>query len=334
LTGRSPFVRGDAPVKPGHDRLFSEEAGTEPWTELDRRRRDRLERSRKLLFSGSAALSFSAVADSGLEHNKARYNDPFMYLAPTASAITLGRAALQALHDAGQEAPGRAVYLVAGAAGLAGFGFHLYNIGKRTGGFDLLNLMYGAPLIAPGTLLGAGAAGLAAEGAGARLRGESTGFSGPAVALGTAGAMLGTVVEVGLLHYRGAYQNPYMLLPVTIPPLAAAALLGATARPSRRRVAAARTMCGATAALGLMGTAFHAYGIHRNMGGWRNWSQMILQGPPLPAPPGFVGVALAGLGALDLLEAERCARTSSPPIPATTCSTNGTRPPGTITRAR
>ena len=53
-----------------------------------------------------------------------------------------------------------------------------------------------------------------------------------------------------------------------------------------------------------MGTAFHAYGIHRNMGGWRNWSQMILQGPPLPAPPGFIGVALAGLGALDLLEIE------------------------------
>jgi hypothetical protein len=46
---------------------------------------------------------------------------------------------------------------------------------------------------------------------------------------------------------------------------------------------------------------FHAYGIHRNMGGWHNWSQMILQGPPLPAPPAFLGIAVAGLGILPLL---------------------------------
>ena len=38
----------------------------------------------------------------------------------------------------------------------------------------------------------------------------------------------------------------------------------------------------------------HAYGISRNMGGWRNWSQNLLNGPPLPAPPSFTGLALAG----------------------------------------
>ena len=54
----------------------------------------------------------------------------------------------------------------------------------------------------------------------------------------------------------------------------------------------------ATAVLGIAGPIFHAYGIHRNMGGWRNWSQMILQGPPLPAPPAFLGIAVAGLGVL------------------------------------
>ena len=57
-----------------------------------------------------------------------------------------------------------------------------------------------------------------------------------------------------------------------------------------------------TALLGIAGPIFHAYGIHRNMGGWKNWSQMILQGPPLPAPPAFLGVAAAGLGILPLLE--------------------------------
>ena len=59
----------------------------------------------------------------------------------------------------------------------------------------------------------------------------------------------------------------------------------------------------ATAVLGIAGPMFHAYGIHRNMGGWRNWSQMILQGPPLPAPPAFLGIAVAGLGILPLLRA-------------------------------
>ena len=54
----------------------------------------------------------------------------------------------------------------------------------------------------------------------------------------------------------------------------------------------------ATALLGVTGVGFHAYGVHRNMGGWRNWSQSILQGPPLPAPLGFTGLALAGLAAL------------------------------------
>ena len=34
---------------------------------------------------------------------------------------------------------------------------------------------------------------------------------------------------------------------------------------------------------------FHAYGVSRNMGGWRNWSQNVLNGPPLPAPPSFTG---------------------------------------------
>jgi len=39
------------------------------------------------------------------------------------------------------------------------------------------------------------------------------------------------------------------------------------------------------------------------MGGWRNWSQNVLNGPPIPAPPSFTGLALAGLAALGLLEA-------------------------------
>ena len=53
--------------------------------------------------------------------------------------------------------------------------------------------------------------------------------------------------------------------------------------------------------MGGAGVLFHARGIHRAMGGWRNWSQNVLDGPPLPAPPSFTGLALAGLAAIRLL---------------------------------
>jgi hypothetical protein len=59
------------------------------------------------------------------------------------------------------------------------------------------------------------------------------------------------------------------------------------------------------AGAGLLGSAFHAYGISRNMGGWRNWSQNILNGPPLPAPPAFTALSIAGLAALSLIEGRR-----------------------------
>ncbi|MGH8325279.1 MAG: hypothetical protein ACRET2_00790, partial [Steroidobacteraceae bacterium] len=58
----------------------------------------------------------------------------------------------------------------------------------------------------------------------------------------------------------------------------------------------------ASAALGIAGVGFHAVGVARNMGGWGNWRQNVLNGPPLPAPPSFTGLALAGLAALGLLE--------------------------------
>jgi hypothetical protein len=93
-----------------------------------------------------------------------------------------------------------------------------------------------------------------------------------------------------------------MMLPVTVPPVAAALLGAATIRPSRFTTRLARWWLGLTALLGFAGVGFHAYGVSRNMGGWQNWSQNVLNGPPLPAPPSFTGLALAGLAALSLLE--------------------------------
>src|SRR5262249_33935407 len=75
--------------------------------------------------------------------------------------------------------------------------------------------------------------------------------------------------------------------------------------PSTRNRALSRWWLRLTAMVGIAGVVFHAYGIHRNMGGWRNWRQNVLNGPPLPAPPSFTGLALAGLAALTLLEEGR-----------------------------
>jgi hypothetical protein len=105
-----------------------------------------------------------------------------------------------------------------------------------------------------------------------------------------------------LLHFRGAYHNPAMFLPVGVPPIASALLAHAAIAAKGVNRYFTRWWLRLTALLGFAGVAFHAYGVSRNMGGWRNWSQNVLNGPPLPAPPSFTGLALAGLAALGLMD--------------------------------
>jgi hypothetical protein len=191
--------------------------------------------------------------------------------------------------------------------GLIGTGFHIYNVTKRPGGISWVNLFYAAPLGAPMALLLSGLFGFAAE----RVRNHSPHATprilglpaGRATAALTAIGMLGTVGEAALLHFRGAFQNPAMVLPVALPPIAAG-VLGNAALTHRRPGWLARTWLRVTAALGIIGVGFHAFGVSRAMGGWRNWSQNVPNGPPLPAPPSFTGLAIAGLAALGLLEGE------------------------------
>ena len=192
------------------------------------------------------------------------------------------------------------------ATGVGGLGFHLYNVGKREDGFDFQNLFYGAPLGAPIAITLAGLAGLAASRL--ILEGEHREAAsllglpaGPLLAFGSAAGLIGTVGEAALLHFRGAFHNPFMFLPVTLPPVTALVLALAAFMPGFSRWA--RLLLRATAAMGIGGAGFHAYGVQRNMGGFRNWSQNLLNGPPLPAPPSFTGVALAGLAAVKLMEA-------------------------------
>jgi hypothetical protein len=198
------------------------------------------------------------------------------------------------------------IYSLAALAGLVGTTFHLFNVGKRVGGFSFQNLFYSAPVGAPMALTLSGAVGFLAE----RVRDTTPGDAptilwwpaGRVVGAATSLGLLGTVGEVGLLHFRGAYHNPAMYLPVTLPPVTAAFLANAAVGRTQVLRPWTRVLLRLTTAMGYAGAGFHVAGVARNMGGWRNWSQNVLNGPPVPAPPSFTGLALAGLAALGLLE--------------------------------
>jgi hypothetical protein len=252
-------------------------------------------------------LATSVLADSAIEHYRGSFQNPAMYTPLVTAALTLAASG----HGLNDERPVAhalrdTVYALAGLTGTIGTGFHLYNVTKRPGGFSWLNLFYSAPLGAPFALVLAGLLGVTAE----RVRDNQPGVTptifglpaGRTMAAITGLGMLGTVGEAGLLHFRGAYHDPAMFLPVTVPPVAAA-LLGDTAlgKPGVDRWFT-RWWLRLTAALGFAGSGFHIFGVARNMGGWRNWKQNVLNGPPIPAPPSFTGLALAGLAALGLLQ--------------------------------
>ena len=254
-------------------------------------------------------LSLSVLADSAVEHYRGSFENKAMYTPIAVAALSLAASSFGAADRRDKAHPVRdAVYALAGVTGMVGTGFHIYNIGKRRGGFSWLNMFYSAPIGAPAALSLAGLLGFASE----RVRGTPPGETprllgipaGRAVAALTGAGLAGTVGEVGLLHYRGAFQNPFMFLPVTMPPVAAALMgtSGAWPTPPRALRTTTRWWLRLTALLGVAGVGFHIHGVSRAMGGWRNWSQNLLNGPPIPAPPSFTALAIAGLAALDLME--------------------------------
>jgi hypothetical protein len=257
----------------------------------------RNQRAAQALGAGAAILCVSVALDSALEHYRARFSDRVMFAGPAMALLGIAAAGYIAFRpERANERLPKIALITVGATGLIGLGFHSYNILKRPGELSALNLFYGAPAGAPAALTLAGLYGvIAGEMLSGRVNTRLPRLTAGLIAF----SLMGTVAEAGLLHFRGAFQDPAMYAPVTIPPLAAVAIGAAALSP--RAAVVAEPLLKATAVLGIAGPIFHAYGIHRNMGGWRNWSQMILQGPPLPAPPAFLGIAAAGLGILPLL---------------------------------
>jgi hypothetical protein len=249
-------------------------------------------------------IATSTLLDSAVEHYRGSFHNKAMYTPLVVSTMALAASVHGTADTRATAHRARDItYLAAALTGLTGTGFHIYNITKRPGGVSWQNLFYGSPLGAPSAIALSGLLGYYSE----RLRNNKTEKTpevfglpaGRALAGLSAIGLLATAAEAGLLHFRGAYHDPFMYVPVTVPPIAAA-LLGKTAmsRPGRLT----RWWLRLTVLIGFAGAGFHAFGVHRNMGGWRNWSQNILNGPPIPAPPSFTGLALAGLAALDLLE--------------------------------
>ncbi len=288
-----------------------------PRSESDRPRRTMQpprshDRPARQLHGAAAILGASVLMDSAVEHYRGSFKNSAMILPLISSALNIASGIHGMSASETDSHKGRTLaYVAAIGVGTIGTGFHIYNVRKRVGGFRWENFFYGAPLGAPAALALSGMAGLAADrlAGNAKRHGEATLLGLPAgrvLAAFTSLGLLGTVGEAGLLHFRGNFQNPAMYLPVTLPPIAAAMMAEAALIPSRRKRWAARVWLGVTSFLGFAGVGFHCYGVSRSMGGWKNWRQNVVAGPPIPAPPSFAGLALGGIAALTLIEkAER-----------------------------
>ena len=263
-------------------------------------------RAARRLNRASGLLALSVLADSAVEHYRGGFENKAMFTPLVVSGLALAVSAHGTVDRRSAAHTTRdGVYALTALTGIVGTGFHVYNVGKRPGRFAWQNLFYGAPLGAPAAIMLSGAFGVCSErlraqrGAAPRVFGLP---AGRALAALSALGLLGSSAEAALLHFRGAYQNPAMFAPVTMPPVGALLLLDTALRGAGRDRGVTRWWMRGLSALGFVGVGFHAWGVHRSMGGWRNWRQNLLDGPPLPAPPSFTGLALAGLAALGLLE--------------------------------
>ena len=255
----------------------------------------------------AGVLAASVLADSATEHYRGLFKNRAMFTPLVTASLSLAVSA----HGTADRRPAAhgardAVYVLSALTGVVGTAFHLYNVSSRQGGISWQNLFYAAPLGAPAAISLSGALGFLAE----RVRDTAPGAQprivglplGRVVAGVTSAGLMGTVAEVGLLHFRGAFNSPAMFVPVTLPPVAAVLLGNAALGAAGRRRRLVRFSLQLTTLMGYVGVAFHLRGISRQMGGWRNWRQNVLNGPPVPAPPSFTGLAMAGLAALGLLE--------------------------------
>lgn len=253
-----------------------------------------------------ALVTLLVLADAWAGHYRRGFNHIAQY-APFLSGFLLiffSIAAIIAPRAHWIEVALHAAGWVAIAAGLIGFAFHhYYGIVRKPGGYRrLLNsLMYGAPPLAPLVLAAMGvfalivARGLAGapDIGGLPLR--------TALLTAIVICLFGAILQAGILHFRGAFNNPLMYAPLTIPVLTALAGIWMIVEPGPATLAALVSLFWLTLLTGFVGLGMHLRGMDRQMAGLYvplfNW----LQGPPASAPALFVGLAAIGLVTTRLL---------------------------------
>jgi hypothetical protein len=193
---------------------------------------------------------------------------------------------------------------LAAVTGLIGFGYHFYyGIMTKPGGVKWLlhYLMYGAPILAPLGLTAVGVLGvITARG----LAGENAvfGLAMPVVLfLFVTIVLAGAIAQAGILHYRGAFNNPAMYAPLTVPSLAMIAGVWMALAPSTAVRAAFAALLWMTLLVGFIGFGMHLRGLDREMGGLYVWLSNLLEGPPQGAPGLFIALAAIGLVGIYLL---------------------------------
>jgi hypothetical protein len=190
------------------------------------------------------------------------------------------------------------------ATGAVGFAFHhYYGIARKPGGYGWLlhHLMYGAPQLAPLAFAGVGLLALVtARGLAGAAR--FAGFGMRAALFGlVAVALAGAILQAGILHYRGAFNNPAMYAPMTAPLLAVFASVWAALAPGRAASLALAALLWLTFLTGFAGWGMHLRGFGRQMGGLYVTLFNLLEGPAPFAPALFAGFASVGLVAVYLL---------------------------------
>ena len=255
-----------------------------------------------LITTASTALLW---LDNLSEHYRGGFQRKLMYVPIVANPIVAAAGTLTAATGGHR---GRKAFGLLSAAQTAvavvGFVEHQRGILKRPGSNTprnlLFNAWYGPPVAAPLQYLGLGLMGVMAT--------VPQSVAGPVLARIPADRLMRAFTalnlpplwgEIGYLHARGSFQNPAQWLPVVTLPLAGAASALAAASDSASARTAARAASGWTALLGMVGTGFHLYGLHRRYGGYGRGSFLFnwLNGPPAPAPLQMIGLGLAGLAA-------------------------------------
>ena len=253
-----------------------------------------------------AVLALLVAADALAGHYRSGFVSSAQYVPFVSGGLLIVSALTAAVAPGAAWTNGalRAAGWLALVSGAVGFGFHhYYGIARKPGGYKWLlhYLMYGAPQLAPLALASVGvlalitARGLAGETnvAGISLRVVLFVF--------VAVTLTGAILQAGILHYRGAFNNPAMYALFVAPLCAIFASAWTLLAPSHTAALVLSILLWLTFLTGFVGLGMHLRGLGRQMGGLYvalcNW----LEGPPACAPALFAGFAAVGLVAAYLL---------------------------------